>query len=57
MTQTRVWLRPKNSSNVVIPSAGHLVSSTSSLGTTVLITGRQIPQEAPGELGKPVRVC
>jgi hypothetical protein len=46
-----VWRRPANSSNVVIDSAGHLVSPTSHLQILTELTIAQIVQESPEELG------
>lgn len=51
--RVRVWRRPKNSSNTVIPNCGHLVSK--SIRSYLGIQGadiHQIPQEGPHELGK-----
>ncbi|KAF8579956.1 hypothetical protein K439DRAFT_1358320 [Ramaria rubella] len=48
-----VWRRPHNTSNILVPSAGHLVSRcnihTSCQANLVIL---QIPQEVPHEFGK-----
>jgi pimeloyl-ACP methyl ester carboxylesterase len=50
--QRRVWLRPGNSSNVIVPGAGHLVRDSSVCHPDSL-TGVwvQLAQEAPDEIG------
>ena len=51
MTKYRVWVRPKNSTNVKILGGGHLVCSALSKEFFFVKVLKQIPQEAPQELG------
>lgn len=52
-TAERVWTRPKNSSNIRITGAGHLVSAYSDRVASIVLTiSPQIAQERPIDLGE-----
>jgi hypothetical protein len=49
--RVKVWLRPKNASNIRIPNAGHLVCYPSHLSCILLLSLAQIPHELPRAFG------